>query len=170
MPSEQITFGRVTESFNDLVRRVADRDQAAFGRLYRRLVHRIFIQVREGLGDTASAVPVTRAVFVEVWRLAPTSAARHDDALAWLTAIASRRVVDRLRAVNHQPPPLVTNYDDHIRQELAAILDTHPHTTSTRLNASTYERHARLTIAAPLDRTTRSRRPQPAITAGKTRT
>jgi DNA-directed RNA polymerase specialized sigma24 family protein len=122
MPTAQIYAVPVAESLSDLFRRIADRDQAAFGRLYRRLVRRVFAQMRESLGSPALAVPVTRAVFVEVWRLAPVSDAYGDDVLAWVSAIAARRAADRLRALNHQPPAVDTGYDAHLSHELAAAL------------------------------------------------
>ena len=78
------------ESVSDLVKRIADRDRAAFGRLYRRLVRAVFIQVCADVGSPSIAVAVTRAVFVEVWQLAPRCAGQVDG-LAWVTAIAVRR-------------------------------------------------------------------------------
>jgi DNA-directed RNA polymerase specialized sigma24 family protein len=122
VPTPQIYVIPAVESLSDLLRRVADRDQAAFGRLYRRLVRPVFAQIRESLGSPAPAVPVTRAVFVEVWRLAPVSAARGEDVLAWVSAIATRRAADRLHALNHRPPAVDTGYDAHLRHELAAAL------------------------------------------------
>lgn len=127
MPTPQIYAVPVAESLSDLVKRIADRDQAAFGRLYRRLVGPIFAQIGESLGSPASAVPVTRAVFVEVWRLAPVCDARRDDVLAWVTAIAARRAADRLRALNHQPSAVDTGYDGHLSHELAAALGAELH-------------------------------------------
>ncbi|MEV1286474.1 sigma factor [Micromonospora sp. NPDC049679] len=127
MPTPQIYAVPGADSLSDLVKRIADRDHAAFGRLYRRLVRLIFAQICESLGGPASAVPVTRAVFVEVWRLAPLFDARRDDVLAWVTAIAARRAADRLRALNHQSSAVDTGYDGHLSHELAAVLGAEPH-------------------------------------------
>jgi DNA-directed RNA polymerase specialized sigma24 family protein len=102
--------------------------------LFRRLVTPTFIQIRVSLGNTAAAVSVTRAVFVEAWLLAPR--ADGDDALAWLSTIASRRVADRLRAVDHQPvSPLEAVYESHVDGELLAILRPDAHTAFTRIEA-----------------------------------
>lgn len=106
---------------NRLLRRVADRDPIAFRSLYRRLVGRVFRQSREGLGNTASAVAVTKAAFVEVWRLAPVSGARHDDAIGWLTAITARRVTERIES--GIPRSLLAGHDEHMDRELAAVLN-----------------------------------------------
>ena len=109
------------DSLSDLVKRIADRDQTAFSRLYYLLVRPVFAQVCESLGSPAGAVPVTRAVFVEVWRLAPVSDARCDDALAWITGIAARRACDKLRETDRQLPAGGPDHDGHSREVVAAL-------------------------------------------------
>ncbi|MFI6243200.1 hypothetical protein ACIBEF_25330 [Micromonospora sp. NPDC050795] len=84
------------ETVTDLVKRIGDRDQAAFGHFYRCLVRTIFTQLSDSLGSTALAVSVTRAVFVEVWRLAPTSVSADLDGLAWVSDIVARRAAAQL--------------------------------------------------------------------------
>jgi len=129
MASPQIYSAPVAESLSDLVRRIGERDQAAFGRLYGRPVRTVFTQLRESLGSPATAVPVTRAVFVEVWLLARVSNARRDDVLEWVTAIAARRAADRLRVLHHQPPAIDTGHDERLGHELEAALPVDPDTT-----------------------------------------
>jgi DNA-directed RNA polymerase specialized sigma24 family protein len=124
VPSVDVVPG--AESVNDLVNRIADRDQAAFGRLYRRLVRGVFTRVCESVGSPAIAVAVTRAVFVEVWRLAPMPASRTLDGLAWVTAIAARRAADRLREINDPTPGLGTGYDDLLGREFTVALGAEP--------------------------------------------
>jgi DNA-directed RNA polymerase specialized sigma24 family protein len=126
MPIPSIYIPPVAESLTDLVKRIAERDEAAFGRLYRRLVRPVFAQVRESLGSSARAVPVTRAVFVEVWRLAPVSHARHDDVFGWVTAIAARRADDQLRELGRRQPTAGTGCDGHLGRDLVATLQA-PH-------------------------------------------
>jgi hypothetical protein len=109
------------EVCNRLLARVAARDPIAFRSLYHRLGRRVFQQAREGLGDTASAVAVTKAVFVEVWRLAPVSGARHRDAIGWVTAITARRVAERIES--GVPRSILSGHDDHMERELAAVLN-----------------------------------------------
>ena len=113
------------ESVGDLVQRIADRDQAAFGRFYRRFVRAVFTEAGAVLGSPALAVAVTRAVFVEVWRLAPVSDLRSLDGRAWLTAITARRAADRLREVTASPD-LGTGYDELLGRELALALGAAP--------------------------------------------
>jgi DNA-directed RNA polymerase specialized sigma24 family protein len=126
MPTSEIYAVPAAESLSDLVSRIADRDQAAFGRFYRRLVRPVFAQIRGSLGGTAPAVRVTRAVFVEVWQLAPLFNPRSDDVLAWVTAIAARRVADRLRAFDDPASVVGGGYDGHLDRELSAALGEHP--------------------------------------------
>jgi DNA-directed RNA polymerase specialized sigma24 family protein len=126
MPVPPIYVVPGAESVNDLVTRIADRDQAAFGRFYRRLVRAVFAQVCESLGSPALAVAVTRAVFVEVWQLAPVSGARQLDGLAWVSTIAARRAADRLREINGPMPALGSGYDDLLDRELAVALGGEP--------------------------------------------
>ncbi|WP_152037813.1 hypothetical protein [Micromonospora sp. B006] len=123
MPVSPVYVVPGPESVNDLVKRVADRDRAAFGRLYRRLVRVVFIQVCEVVRRPSVAVAVTRAVFVEVWQLAPRCAAGQVDGLAWVTAIADRRAAERLREIDGRTSPLDAGYDELVGRELIAALD-----------------------------------------------
>ncbi|GAB3333655.1 hypothetical protein RMN56_21990 [Micromonospora halotolerans] len=124
MPVPHVYVVPRTESVNDLVHRIADRDRAAFRRFHRRLVRAVFAQVCESVGSPALAVAVTRAVFVEVWRLAPMPASRQLDGTAWVTAIAARRATDRLREIDGPTPTLGAAYDDLLAAELADALGT----------------------------------------------
>ncbi|MFI6238831.1 hypothetical protein ACIBEF_03015 [Micromonospora sp. NPDC050795] len=110
------------ESVNDLLKKIAERDQSAFGRLYRSLVRGVFIQVCRRVGSPSLAVAVTRAVFVEVWRLAPKATADQVDGLAWVTVIADRRAADRLRETGGHSSSPGTSYDEYIGLELTAVL------------------------------------------------
>jgi DNA-directed RNA polymerase specialized sigma24 family protein len=125
-------------SVDALLTRVAARDRAAFAAFFRRLVNPTFLQVRLSLGNTAAAVSVTRAVFVEVWLLAPHTD-RHD-ALGWVSSIASRRAADRLRAINHHHlSPIGLDYETHTDAELVALLRPDPHAVFARIEAARYE-------------------------------
>ncbi|MEV0569245.1 hypothetical protein [Dactylosporangium sp. NPDC050588] len=121
MATSPVDPSAAAASYNILVRQIADRDPAALARLHRLLAHQVFVHVRAGLGDTAAAVSIVRAVFVEVWRLAPVSRMRHDDAHAWLIAIADRRVAEHLCS-REWLFSLAMGYDEHIGLELNALL------------------------------------------------
>ncbi|MEV4141714.1 hypothetical protein AB0J72_57365 [Dactylosporangium sp. NPDC049742] len=103
-----------------LVRKIADGDRAALAGLYRLMVHEILAHVRPGL-DGVAAVRVTRAVFVEVWLLAPVSQRWHADARAWLFAIADRRAGEQARAASPRMAPVAV-YDQHLSSELNDLL------------------------------------------------
>ncbi|TYB42965.1 ECF RNA polymerase sigma factor SigK [Actinomadura chibensis] len=80
-----------------LLGRVARGDERAFERLYDVAAAPVHGLVRRVVRDPALAEEVTQEVMIEVWR----SAARFDpargSALAWITTIAHRRAVDRVR-------------------------------------------------------------------------
>ncbi|MDT0530966.1 hypothetical protein RM555_18405 [Micromonospora sp. DSM 115977] len=114
------------ETVSDLVKRIGDRDQAAFGRFYRRLVRAVFTQLSDSLDSPALAVAVTRAVFVEVWRLAPGHASHHLDGLAWVNAIAARHVADRIREFEQHRRRSATGVDDTLGHEFVLTVGKEP--------------------------------------------
>jgi RNA polymerase sigma-70 factor (ECF subfamily) len=81
-----------------LLRSSARGDEVAFARLYDATSARLHGLVLRVVRDPAQAEEVTQEVYLEVWR----QSARYDEAagspLAWLTTIAHRRAVDRVRA------------------------------------------------------------------------
>ncbi len=87
---------------DEALTRVARGDLAAFGDLYDALSPAVHGTALAVLRDPDHAAEVTQEVMVEVWR----SAARFDAALgsarAWVTTMAHRRAVDRVRAVQAQ--------------------------------------------------------------------
>ncbi|MEV0568500.1 hypothetical protein [Dactylosporangium sp. NPDC050588] len=84
------------------------------------MVHQILAHIRPGLDDVA-AVCVTRAVFVEVWLLAPVSQRWHADAQAWLFAIADRRAGEQAREASPRMATVAV-YDQHLSSELNDLL------------------------------------------------
>ncbi len=88
----------VPSSPEALLARVARGDERAFEQLYDALVGSVHGLVLQVVRNPAHAEEVTQEVFVEAWR----TAARFDPGLgsvrAWITTMARRRAIDRVRA------------------------------------------------------------------------
>ncbi|MGD0373563.1 MAG: sigma-70 family RNA polymerase sigma factor [Streptosporangiaceae bacterium] len=81
-----------------LLGRVARGDQAAFQGVYDRAAGQILGIVRAVVRDPAQSEEVTQEVLLEVWRTASRFDATLGSPLAWLTTLAHRRAVDRVRS------------------------------------------------------------------------
>jgi RNA polymerase sigma-70 factor (ECF subfamily) len=73
-------------------------DQQAFARLYDELAPLVYGLVLRVTRNRAIAEEVSQEVFLEVWRLARRFDADRGTARSWVTAIAHRRAVDRVRS------------------------------------------------------------------------
>jgi DNA-directed RNA polymerase specialized sigma24 family protein len=113
-----------------LVDRVAAGDRAAFRCLCTMMSTGVWRAAVLALPRPLDARAVTRATFLEVWHLA-----RHHvndppaDASVWITAIAMRRIGERLRTLG-TPHTLLDDYDRHVHCELAELLAPEPSSTS----------------------------------------
>lgn len=81
-----------------LIAQVGRGDHAAFGALYDELAPRVYGVVKRVVRDPAMSEEVTQEVFTEIW----TTATRFDETRAsvagWVTMIARRRSIDRVRS------------------------------------------------------------------------
>jgi RNA polymerase sigma-70 factor, ECF subfamily len=77
---------------------VARGDRAAFDTLYDHLAAPVFGVIRSVVRDPSQSEEVTQEVFVEVWRTASRFDRNRGSAMAWVTTIAHRRAVDRVRS------------------------------------------------------------------------
>lgn len=77
---------------------VARGDQGAFEAVCHRAASTVFGVVRSVLRDPFQAEEVTQEVLLEVWRAASRFQPGRGSAMAWMTTIAHRRAIDRVRA------------------------------------------------------------------------
>ena len=88
----------VERTWTGYVRRIAAADQAALADLYdasNRLIYGMALRI---LGNPADAEEVTLDIYTQVWRSASTFDERRGSVVAWLTAMARSRAIDRLRS------------------------------------------------------------------------
>ena len=92
----------VEQTAEELMVAVAAGDQEAFAQLYDRVAGTVHGLARAVLRDPDHAAEVTQEVLLEVWR----TAARYDrgqgTVRTWVSTLAHRRAVDRVRAVQAQ--------------------------------------------------------------------
>ncbi len=82
----------------ELLVSVAGGDTDAFAQLYDRMAAVVFGVIKRVLVDPTMSEEVAQDVMLEVWRNAPRFEATRGSASAWITTIAHRRAVDRVRS------------------------------------------------------------------------
>jgi len=81
-----------------LVRRAGRGDEAAFDAVYEQIAPTVYGLVLRVLRDPAQAEEVAQEVMLEIWRTASRFDPARGSAQAWVTTIAHRRAVDRVRS------------------------------------------------------------------------
>jgi RNA polymerase sigma-70 factor, ECF subfamily len=81
---------------------VARGDAAAFDAVYDRISAPVFGVVRRVIRDPAQSEEVTQEVLLEVWRNASAFDAGRGSVMAWVSMLAHRRAVDRVRSVQKE--------------------------------------------------------------------
>jgi RNA polymerase sigma-70 factor (ECF subfamily) len=85
-------------SREELLAKVKEGDQVAFGQLYDDISPRVFGLVRRLLVDFSQSEEVTQEVFLEIWQSASRYEPSKGGAATWILTMAHRRAVDRIRS------------------------------------------------------------------------
>jgi len=84
------------------LRLVARGDADAFDAVYDQVAASVFGVVQRVVRDPAQSEEVTQEVLLEVWRNAASFDPERGTAIAWVTTLAHRRAVDRVRSVQKE--------------------------------------------------------------------
>ena len=103
VPSRRVTTPAQTgqtwaSSLEATLSLVARGDSAAFSDFYRRVAPLVLGVARRVVRDPAQSEEVAQEVLTEAWRTASRFDPEKGSALAWVTTIAHRRAVDRVRS------------------------------------------------------------------------
>lgn len=101
MPSEAerlASGGDSTVEGTELLRLVAEGDEAAFARLYDLFSRPLFSLATGILRDVTAAEEVVQEVFVHIWERADMFDARFGKPLTWAVVLTRNKAIDRLRA------------------------------------------------------------------------
>ena len=114
----------------ELVARSSRGHDDAFSELYDLTASRIYGLVLRILRSADHAAEVTHEVFVEVWRQSARYAPGKGSVLAWMSPIAHRRAVDRVRSVSsevardeHYAVTAVVRQADHVWEDVEQKMD-----------------------------------------------
>lgn len=91
-----------TPSLEETFRRVQAGDRAAFAAVYDELIDRVHGIVVRVVRDPAMSEEVTQEIFLEAWRTAARFDPARGSVAAWLSTMARRRAVDRVRTEQSQ--------------------------------------------------------------------
>lgn len=84
--------------------RIAGRDQAAHGLLYRATSAKLFAVTLRVLKDSAEAEDALHDTYVKIWRFAEKYRSSGHSPMTWLITIARNTAIDRLRARRDMAP------------------------------------------------------------------
>jgi RNA polymerase sigma-70 factor (ECF subfamily) len=90
---------------DELVRRIARGDEAAFDELYRRTAPWLAVRLRRRCADDDLVAEAMQETYLAIWRAAPAFAgAGSGGAVGWIWTIAARRLVDAFRRRERATP------------------------------------------------------------------
>lgn len=97
---QELVSGRELQAARlvSLISRAARGHEDAFGELYDLTSDRIYGVIVRVIRSPELAQEVTQEVYVEIWRQAGRYAKERGSVMAWMTTVAHRRAVDRVRS------------------------------------------------------------------------
>jgi RNA polymerase sigma-70 factor, ECF subfamily len=98
VPDERTEPETSEEQLRSALVAVASGDRAAFSTVYDVMAGRVYGLCRRILIDTHQAEEVTQEVFLEIWQTAPRFDPDRGRAASWISTVAHRRAVDRVRS------------------------------------------------------------------------
>jgi RNA polymerase sigma-70 factor (ECF subfamily) len=101
-PRDATPGGPAGAGLAELLGQVARGDAGAFDTVYDRVSPTVFGIVRRVIRDPAQSEEVTQDVLLEIWRTAARFDPGRGSATAWVTTLAHRRAVDRVRSVQKE--------------------------------------------------------------------
>lgn len=107
----------------DLLTRSSRGDEQSFAELYDLTAPRIHGVVLRVLRSADHAAEVTQEVYVEIWRQAARYAAEKGSVLAWMTTMAHRRAVDRVRSVTSETARDIRYATREVEREVDDVWD-----------------------------------------------
>ncbi len=109
------------EHLGELLAASARGDQQAFAELYDQTSGRVHGVVLRVLRSPDHAAEVTQEVFVEVWRQAARYNPGKGSVYAWITTMAHRRAVDRVRSVSSETARDVRYAEENVEREIDEV-------------------------------------------------
>ena len=103
-----------SESFPELIARIASGDRDAFSRFYDLAAPLAFGLIRRVLRDPEAAAEVLQDVFWQVWQEAPHYDPQRGSPEAWLVMRAKTRAIDRLRSMRRRDRTFVAPVDESV--------------------------------------------------------
>ena len=114
-----------------LMARVAQGDQQAFGALYDRLSGPLYSLGLKMLGDAAEAEDALQETCLQIWRRAATYDAARSSVFTWAILLARSKIIDRLRARGRRSRIIVASTEDEGNPIAAAEASVAENTTDT---------------------------------------
>ena len=128
-----------------LMARIAQGDQMAFGALYDRLSGPLFSLALKMLGDPAEAEDALQEVSLQIWRRAAAYDAAQSSVFSWAVLLTRGKVIDRLRARGRRTRVVVASTDDESLATEPADAST-AETAADNLNRNEDAAHVRAVL------------------------